>query len=106
MLEAAPRAAVVILCRVSAGSAGRRLGNVLEIGVASLILEIDQPPAPPSGVSISMVVPGSGTRVTLEGVVAKQGPLGCLVEITSKLDPGLAEFVRRRVSFADKMGTG
>lgn len=105
MVDEAPRAAVLILCRVSAGGAVRRLGNVLEIGARSLILEIDEPPAPESGVSISLVVPGSGTRVTLEGVVAQQGPVGCLVEITSELDPALAEFVQRRVSpSAEGMG--
>ena len=92
-----PRAAVLILCRLTAGDA-RRLGNVLEIGASSLILEIDDPPEPQEHVKISLVVPGTGRRVELDGVVDQQGPVGCLVKIVSALDPALTEFIRRRVA--------
>ncbi len=111
MVDEGPRAAVLILCRLSnlaleaqGDTTPRRLGNVLEIGETSLILEIDHPPNPAIPVSISFVVPGTGRRVEVFGVVSQQGPVGCLVTITKPLDSSLLDFVRRRVAAGDADG--
>ena len=111
MVDEGPRAAVLILCRLSnlaleaqGDTTPRRLGNVLEIGETSLILEIDHPPDPATPVSISFVVPGTGRRVEVFGEVAQQGPVGCLVKITKPLDASLLDFVRRRVAAGDADG--
>jgi hypothetical protein len=111
MIDEGPRAAVLILCRVSnlaleaqGDTTPRRLANVLEIGETSLILEIDDPPPPDTPVSINFVVPGTGRRVEVFGEVAQQGPVGCLVKITKTLDASLLDFVRRRVAAGDVDG--
>lgn len=106
-----PRAAVLILCRLTdravearGDTTPRRLGNVLEIGESALVLEIDHPPAPATPVAVSMVVPGTGHRVTVEGEIGQHGPVGCIVKFTRPLDPVLADFVRRRVAAGDALG--
>jgi hypothetical protein len=111
MVDEGPRAAVLILCRMSnlaleakGDTTPRRLGNVLEIGEASLILEIDHPPDPNTPVAISFVVPGTGRRVEVIGEVTQQGPVGALVTITKALDSSLLDFVRRRVAAGDVDG--
>ncbi len=70
------RMPVQILARYQMGQDGeKRLGNVLELGVGSLLFDADHELPLDGAVSVSFVVPGTTSRVRLHGTLAGRDPL-------------------------------